>query len=375
MTWVLPVPAPATTSSGPSPWVTARSWSGLRPPSSASSPVDRRSGRSAGSMTGTSSRQAGIWSSGTARGGRGSGSGHGRWRSAVGSGCRWGPCREHRRPPCHLGCQAVAWPMRRGLLVRQPGVGAAGRDRLGVDARPGAGVQARQDPAVAVRVEQGQGEALVAAGLLERVVADEPDALERLPLGGLEDGRPGDDLVELAGDRVDLVEVGVEDGLEARALGAAGQAGQPGVEPAVRRARTTTATSRISTTTTQADDEWRPRYGCDERVEVDPRVLRWGQPSLAARPCRGRTPAAAGGRAGAECYPLPSAARPPSAPSRRCRPIHRRRPFARPWPSAPAAARTRPGQRAPLQRTHGPTRRPSRPRRRPSVDGPGRPPR
>ena len=31
MTWVLPVPAPARTSSGPSPWVTARRWSAFSP--------------------------------------------------------------------------------------------------------------------------------------------------------------------------------------------------------------------------------------------------------------------------------------------------------------------------------------------------------
>ena len=63
MTWVLPVPAPATTSRGPLPWVTARSWSGLRPPSSASSP-DPGGLATAGSITGTSSLQAGNWSSG-----------------------------------------------------------------------------------------------------------------------------------------------------------------------------------------------------------------------------------------------------------------------------------------------------------------------
>ena len=65
MTWVLPVPAPATTSSGPSPCVTARSWSGFKPPSSASIPLGPPAAPvTAGSMTGTSSRQAGICSSG-----------------------------------------------------------------------------------------------------------------------------------------------------------------------------------------------------------------------------------------------------------------------------------------------------------------------
>src|SRR6476659_9432863 len=79
----------------------------------------------------------------------------------------------------------------RRFLVRQCGVRATALDRLGVDTGPGPGVQARQDPAVAGRVEQGEREALVAAGLLERVEPDEPDPLERVPLGRLEDGGPG----------------------------------------------------------------------------------------------------------------------------------------------------------------------------------------
>jgi len=85
-------------------------------------------------------------------------------------------------------------------------------------------VQAREHPAVTDRIQQGERKTLVAAGLLERVVADEPDALERLALGALEDRRPGRQLVELARDVVDLVEVSVEDGLEARALGSTGEA-------------------------------------------------------------------------------------------------------------------------------------------------------
>ena len=47
------------------------------------------------------------------------------------------------------------------------------RDGLGVDAGAGPRVQAREHPAVAVGVEQREREALVAAGLLERVVADQ----------------------------------------------------------------------------------------------------------------------------------------------------------------------------------------------------------
>ena len=60
-------------------------------------------------------------------------------------------------------------------------------------------------------VGQGEREALVAAGVLERVEPDEPDPLDRAPAGRLEHRRPGRQLVDLAGDREDLVEVGVED--------------------------------------------------------------------------------------------------------------------------------------------------------------------
>ena len=132
----------------------------------------------------------------------------------------------------------------------------------------------RQDPAVAARVEQRQGEALVAAGLLERVVADEPDALEGLPLGRFEDGLPGDDLVDLAGDRLDLVEMGIEHSLEAPALGAAGQAGQPGVEPARPPGESDDSDEQDQHDHAQTGDEG-SEVRLDERVEIDPRVLRW----------------------------------------------------------------------------------------------------
>ena len=72
-------------------------------------------------------------------------------------------------------------PERLGLLLGQRAVGAARADRLGVDARPGPGVEAADDEAVAVRVGQGEREALVAAGVLERVEPDEADPLDRPP--------------------------------------------------------------------------------------------------------------------------------------------------------------------------------------------------
>ena len=84
-------------------------------------------------------------------------------------------------PPCHLACQAVACLIASVSSADRPASARPAADRLGVDARPGPRVQARDDPAVAVGVEQGEREALVAAGLLERVVADQPDALDRAP--------------------------------------------------------------------------------------------------------------------------------------------------------------------------------------------------
>ena len=78
-------------------------------------------------------------------------------------------------------------------------------------------MEAADDEPVAVRVGQGEGEALVAAGLLERVEPDEADALDRPPARRLEDRRSGRQLVDLAGDGEDLVEMGVEHRLEAAA--------------------------------------------------------------------------------------------------------------------------------------------------------------
>ena len=102
--------------------------------------------------------------------------------------------REDGTSPCQLGCHGShrisrpsrgpvpeASARREGLrlLVRQRRLRLARRDRLAVHARAGAGVEAADDEAVAVLVEQREREALVAAGVLERVEAHEADALER----------------------------------------------------------------------------------------------------------------------------------------------------------------------------------------------------
>src|SRR4029077_9329313 len=125
---------------------------------------------------------------------------------------------------CRAGPVAAAWRAagrtpdrcreglleRLALLGRKGRIGSAGDDGLGVQPGPRPRMQAAHDEPVAREVGQGQGEALIAAGVLERVEADEPDSLDGAPTIRLEDRRPRGQLVELARDRVDLVEVSVE---------------------------------------------------------------------------------------------------------------------------------------------------------------------
>ena len=125
-----------------------------------------------------------------------------------------------RRPTSRAGKGEA---QRLGLLGRQRAVRPAVADRLGVDASTRPRVEAAHDEARAGGVGQGKGEALVAAGVLERVEPDEADALDRVPPGSLEDGRSRREIVELAGDRIDLVEMGFERPIETYALGPAGE--------------------------------------------------------------------------------------------------------------------------------------------------------
>ena len=192
MTWVLPVPAPATTSSGPSPCVTARSWSGFSPPSSASMPLgaarpagDRRvhdrhelaPGRDLFEWHRPAPPRADD------RAGHGDGVRAGTVGSAMGAMCAPSPTAVTPR------LSGAGLADGGGLLLGQRRLRATAADGLRVHARARAGVQARQHPAVAFGVEQREREALVAAGLLERVVADEADPLEGAQPGALE--RPG----------------------------------------------------------------------------------------------------------------------------------------------------------------------------------------
>ena len=172
-------------------------------------------------------------------------------------------------------------PDGRGLLLGERRLGSPGVDGLGVDPGPGAGVQARHDPAVAGAVEQGEREALIPAGLLEWVVADQTHPLEGPPLHALHGHDANGQLVQVARDREYLVEVRIEDRFEARPTFAAGQTAQTRIDPTRSTSQAQDGHDKHHEADGQADDE-----GCeirfDERGEVDPMVLLWGRPSLAA---------------------------------------------------------------------------------------------
>ena len=97
MTWVLPGPCAGDDEQRPVPVGDRAQLVRVQPAEQRLEP-DGDARVTAGSMTGTRSRQAGSWSSGTARGADGV-----RVRvTVVGPRSRsewWGPCRKHRGPP------------------------------------------------------------------------------------------------------------------------------------------------------------------------------------------------------------------------------------------------------------------------------------
>jgi len=141
-------------------------------------------------------------------------------------------------------------------------------------------MQTRQHPTVARSIEQGEREALVAARFLERVEPNESDPLERAPLRALENRLTGDDLVELAGDTLDALEVRTEDGLETSAVAAPRQRREPSVEPSSPSREHEHGDEQDDDKDGEADDDGSD-VGLDERVEIDPRNLRGGAASLA----------------------------------------------------------------------------------------------
>ena len=118
--------------------------------------------------------------------------------------------------------QCVAERLR--LFTGQCRLRATVDDRLRVDAGAGARVEAAQDESAAPRVQQRECEALVPPGVLERIEPDERDLLEGPFRRRLEQGRTDGHLIELAGDGEDLLEMGIEDGLQASSVRSPGQA-------------------------------------------------------------------------------------------------------------------------------------------------------
>ena len=166
MTSVLPVPGPATTSSGPRLWVTARRWSRSRPLSSG-----RTTSRSTGAATrpGTTRRVGGCDPCG---------------RLAFMTRSVPGPC------ATYAVTSTPAWRKRLRLLGGEGHVASPRDDGAQVDPRAGPRVQAGQQDPVGVAVQQRHHEALVAARLLERVEAHDAHALDHVARIRLDEPQP-----------------------------------------------------------------------------------------------------------------------------------------------------------------------------------------
>ena len=159
-----------------------------------------------------------------------------------------------------------------GLLGRERRIGSTGDDRLGIEACPGAGVKAADDESVAVAVGESEGEALVAAGLLERIEPDEADPLNGPTRLRLQDRRARRQLVELAGDRQDLVEVGVEDRFEAAPFRAASDSVETAPQSGLATCLDGDDDEEEQDDDDEADDD-RAEVGGDESVQIDRTVL------------------------------------------------------------------------------------------------------
>src|SRR4029079_9764635 len=113
-------------------------------------------------MTGTSSRHAGICSSGVVPRRRARTVGRvtgGVVGSTMGAMCEPSPS------PVTPSLSGRRLFDRGGLLLRQRTIGTTTPDRLGVDPRTGAGVQAREGPGLPVGGEACRGRALLCAGV------------------------------------------------------------------------------------------------------------------------------------------------------------------------------------------------------------------
>jgi hypothetical protein len=208
-----------------------------------------------------------------------------------------------------------------------------------------------------VDVEEGEGEALVAAGVLERVEPDEPDAGERQLQVALEDRGPGLDGVDVPDDLVDAGQVGLEDGLEASLVAAAGEGRKAGPQATDPASLDDGEDQEEERRDREAGDD-RSQVVADDGVEVDGRVssgARWAfrsavrsslaprhRPGLTSPPVYPSRPAA----------PLSPPARNPARPASQ---EHQRSMAKRTrYPGRPT---TRPGARKPGAAPGGPSAR------------------
>jgi hypothetical protein len=166
-------------------------------------------------------------------------------------------------------------PQRLPLLVRQRAIGRSVRDALRVDPGAGSRMETAEDETGPAGIGQGEREALVPARVLEGVEPDETDALHSSPSDGFEYRRPRRQVVDLGGNRIDTIEMGVEHAMQTRPVDTPGD----GVEPATQA----TDLARDQQQEEKQDEDGRsePDHGRTEHrrhggIEVDRGVLRTG---------------------------------------------------------------------------------------------------
>jgi hypothetical protein len=213
-------------------------------------------------------------------------------------------------------------------------------------------VKAADDETGSPCVRQCEREALVAARVLERIESDQPHALNRSTADRLLDRGPSGQLVELADDRVQLVEMRVQDGIEVPALGAPGQRIEPAAEAPKLSQLEDAEKNEAEDGDTEADDD-RAENRLDEGVQIDRSILQAGGTEKAGASASG--PSLAGGQSRPIRSALPrmlSSARPNVPDSESLTGMAKR-----------SRVAARPGQRRPLQRTAPRTEsaRPARP--------------
>jgi hypothetical protein len=211
-------------------------------------------------------------------------------------------------------------------------------------------VQAADDDPAAGGIGQRKREALVSAGVLEGVEADEPDALDRLTTCRLDDRGACSDIVQLAPDGIHPPQMGFEHAAEVGAVGAPGQGVHPTTETADLASEKDDKDKEDENRDAKGDGE-RADDGLHEGVEVDRGILR-GRPAT--------------GRASERRESNRQVCRARTARRRRRRQRDRWRPMLSSGailsplgvPISPMAKRSRlaarPGQRRPLQRSGRP---------------------